>query len=228
MLNYTVIMGRLTRDPELRRTGSGIAVTSFTVACDRDFGPKDGGEKQTDFIDCTAWRSTGEFVARYFKKGDMIVVSGRLEQRHWTDKETNKQRSTLEINVDSAYFGGSKKADNNTQQGYGAPEGGYGAPQGGGYAAPAGGGYAALQPNYGAPAPAGGGYNAPAPQGGYPAPAPTAGYAAPQPGYRGPVVPAQAPNYGQPVSNTQVPNYQPTAPGENYSMLEDDDAPLPF
>lgn len=106
MLNHITIMGRLTRDPELRRTNSGTAVASFTVAVDRGFG-KDG-EKQTDFIDCVAWRQTGEFVSKYFAKGRMIVVDGRLELRDWTDKDGNKRRNA-EINVFSAYFGDSKK-----------------------------------------------------------------------------------------------------------------------
>lgn len=110
MLNHIVIMGRLVRDPELRRTGSGIAVTSFTVAVDRDFGSKDGGEKETDFIDCVAWRSTGEFVSKYFTRGRMIVVSGRLQIRLWTDKDGNKRR-TAEIVADNCYFGDSKKDD---------------------------------------------------------------------------------------------------------------------
>ena len=109
-LNVCTIMGRLTRDPELRRTGSGIAVTSFTVAVDRDFSPKDGGEKEVDFIDCNAWRGTGEFVAKNFSKGRMIVVSGRLQIRNWTDKEGNKRRSA-EVVADSVYFGDSKKSD---------------------------------------------------------------------------------------------------------------------
>ena len=108
MLNHIVIMGRLTRDPELRRTGSGIAVASFTVAVDRDFGGRDGGEKETDFIDCVAWRQTGEFLSKYFTKGSMIVVSGRLQIRNWTDKEGNKRRSA-EILADSVYFGDSKR-----------------------------------------------------------------------------------------------------------------------
>lgn len=108
MLNHIVVMGRLTRDPELRRTGSGIAVTSFTVAVDRDFGPKDGGERETDFIDCVAWRSTGEFVSKYFAKGSMAVVSGRLQIRGWTDKDGNKRRSA-EIVADNVYFGESKR-----------------------------------------------------------------------------------------------------------------------
>ncbi len=109
MLNHIVIMGRLTRDPELRRTGSGIAVASFTVAVDRDFGGRDGGEKETDFIDCVAWRHTGEFVSKYFTKGSMIVVSGRLQIRGWTDKDGNKRR-TAEVVADNCYFGESKRS----------------------------------------------------------------------------------------------------------------------
>ena len=85
MLNYITIMGRLTRDPELRRTGSGTAVTSFTLAVDREYSGKDGSEKETDFIDCVAWRQTGEFVSKYFTKGCMAVVAGRLQIRNWTD-----------------------------------------------------------------------------------------------------------------------------------------------
>lgn len=107
MLNHITIMGRLTRDPELRRTGSGIPVASFTVACDRDFSGKDGGEKEVDFIDCVAWRNTAEFVEKYFSKGRMAVVSGRLQIRAWTDKEGNKRR-TAEIVADNVYFGDSK------------------------------------------------------------------------------------------------------------------------
>ena len=108
MLNHITIMGRLVRDPELRRTGSGVAVASFTVAVDRDFGGRDGGEKETDFIDCVAWRQTGEFVSKYFAKGRMIVVSGRLQIRSWTDKEGNKRR-TAEVVADNCYFGDSKR-----------------------------------------------------------------------------------------------------------------------
>lgn len=110
MLNHITIMGRLTRDPELRRTGSGVAVTSFAVAVDRDFGGKDGGEKETDFIDCVAWRQTGEFVSKYFNKGSMIVVSGRLQIRSWTDNDGNKRR-TAEVVADNCYFGDSNKKD---------------------------------------------------------------------------------------------------------------------
>ena len=108
MLNHITIMGRLTRDPELRRTGSGIAVASFTVAVDRDFGGRDGGEKETDFIDCVAWRQTGEFVSKYFTKGRMIVISGRLQIKSWTDKDGNKRR-TAEVVADNCYFGDSKR-----------------------------------------------------------------------------------------------------------------------
>ena len=110
MLNHITIMGRLTRDPELRRTGSGVAVASFTVAVDRDFGGRDGGEKETDFIDCVAWRQTGEFVSKYFTKGRMIVVSGRLQIRSWTDKDGNKRR-TAEVVADNVYFGESKRGN---------------------------------------------------------------------------------------------------------------------
>lgn len=109
MLNHITIMGRLTRDPELRRTGSGIAVTSFTLAVDRDFGKTESGEKETDFIDCVAWRQTGEFVSKYFTKGRMAVVSGRLQIRSWTDKEGNKRRAA-EVIADNVYFGDSKNA----------------------------------------------------------------------------------------------------------------------
>ena len=108
MLNHITIMGRLTRDPELRRTSSGVAVASFTLAVDRDFGKNENGEKETDFIDCVAWRQTGEFVSKYFAKGRMAVVSGRLQIRSWTDKEGNKRR-TAEIVADNVYFGDSKR-----------------------------------------------------------------------------------------------------------------------
>ena len=128
MLNHITIMGRLTRDPELRRTGSGVAVTSFTVAVDRDFGNRESGEKETDFIDCVAWRQTGEFVAKYFNKGRMAVVSGRLQIRNWTDKDGNKRR-TAEIVADNVYFGDSKRDGDGgspSSFGGGAPTGGFG------------------------------------------------------------------------------------------------------
>lgn len=107
MVNHIVIMGRLTRDPELRRTGSGVAVASFTLAVERDQKPKEG-ERETDFIDCVAWRQTGEFVSKYFSKGRMAVVSGRLQIRNWTDKEGNKRRSA-EVVADNVYFADTKK-----------------------------------------------------------------------------------------------------------------------
>ncbi len=113
MLNHITIMGRLCADPELRRTGSGIAVASFTIACDRDFGSN--GEKETDFIDIVAWRNTAEFVSKYFAKGRMAVVSGRLQIRGWTDKDGNK-RKNAEIVADNVYFGDSKN-DNGNQYG---------------------------------------------------------------------------------------------------------------
>ena len=109
MLNHIVIMGRLTRDPELRYTQSQIPVTSFSVAVDRDFGGRDGAERQTDFIDCVAWRHTAEFVSKYFTRGSMAVVSGRLQMRDWTDRDGNKRRSA-EIVADNVYFGESKRS----------------------------------------------------------------------------------------------------------------------
>ena len=152
MLNHITIMGRLTRDPELRRTGSGVAVASFSVAVDRDFGSRDGGEKETDFIDCVAWRQTGEFVSKYFTKGSMIVVSGRLQIRNWTDKEGNKRR-TAEVVADNVYFGESKRsADNGSSYGGNT----YGGNSYGGNS------YGGNNNAYNAPAPSYGGYSAPA------------------------------------------------------------------
>ena len=152
MLNHITIMGRLTRDPELRRTGSGIAVASFTVAVDRDFASRESGERETDFIDCVAWRQTGEFVSKYFTKGRMAVVSGRLQIRSWTDKDGNKRR-TAEVVADNVYFGDSRRDGDSGNSSYGgntyggnsygsapAPSYGYSAPAAqsfGGYSAPA-------------------------------------------------------------------------------------------
>ena len=146
MLNHITIMGRLTRDPELRRTGTGIAVASFTVAVDRDFSGRDGGEKETDFIDCVAWRQTGEFVSKYFTKGRMIVVSGRLQIRSWTDKDGNKRR-TAEVVADNCYFGDSKREEGSSYGGNTYGGNSYGNNNYGGFSAPA---------------PSFGGYNAPA------------------------------------------------------------------
>ena len=146
MLNRIIVMGRLTRDPELRHTQTGTAVASFTLAVDRDFKDKQSGEKATDFIDIVAWRQTGEFVSRYFTKGRMAVVEGRLQMREWTDKDGNKRRSA-EVVADNVYFGDSKR----DAEGAGSYNSGY---TGGYNAAPAGnyGGYAAPAPvGYGAP-----------------------------------------------------------------------------
>ena len=173
MLNHIVVMGRLTRDPELRRTGSGIAVTSFTVAVDRDFSNKESGERETDFIDCVAWRSTGEFVSKYFTKGSMAVVSGRLQIRSWNDKDGNKRRSA-EVVADTVYFGDSKRSGDQQRSGsYDSAPAPYGSAPGYGSAPAA--------PSYGAaPAPSYGGYSA------------------------------------------------PSAPASDFSMVDDDDAQLPF
>ena len=148
MLNHITIMGRLTKEVELRRTGSGIAVASFTLAVDRD-RKNEEGEKETDFIDCVAWRQTGEFVSKYFTKGSMAVVSGRLQIRSWTDKDGNKRR-TAEVVADNVYFGESKRnSEGNSSYGGNAYGGNnYGGNSYGGYNAPA-------------PAPSYGGYNAP-------------------------------------------------------------------
>ena len=145
MLNHIVIMGRLVRDPELRRTGSGIAVASFRLAVDRDFAPRDGGERETDFIDCVAWRQTGEFVSKYFAKGSMAVVSGRLQMRNWADKDGNK-RTSAEVVADNVYFGESRRSSESNAS-YGGNT--YGGNSYGGN-------------SYNAPAPSYGGYSAPA------------------------------------------------------------------
>ena len=137
MLNHIVIMGRLTRDPEIRRTGTGIAVASFSVAVERDFGKNENGEKETDFIDCVAWRTTGEFVSKYFTKGRMAVVEGRLQMRDWTDKDGNKRRSA-EVVADNLYFGDSRRDNGGEGGSYTGGNSGYSAPAGG-YAAPVGG-----------------------------------------------------------------------------------------
>ena len=124
MLNKIIVMGRLTRDPELRQTPNGVNVASFSVACDRDFKDKNTGEKQTDFIDVVAWRNTADFVSRFFTKGRMAVVEGRLQIRNWEDQSGNKRR-TAEIVAENIYFGDSRPGG----------EGGAPAPyQGGGYA----------------------------------------------------------------------------------------------
>ena len=114
MLNKVVIMGRFTKDPELRRTGSGTAVTSFSLACDRDFKSQ-SGDKETDFIEVVAWKNTAEFVSKYFSKGRMAVVEGRLQIRDWTDKDGGKRRSA-EVVADNVYFADSKRSESNDNQ----------------------------------------------------------------------------------------------------------------
>lgn len=121
MLNRITVMGRLVRDPELRRTQNGIPVASFSVACERDFKDASGG-KVTDFIDIVAWRSTAEFVSKYFTKGRMAVASGRLQLRDWKDRDGNKRRSA-EIVTDNVYFGDSKKEQEPPEAAHGASDG---------------------------------------------------------------------------------------------------------
>jgi single-strand DNA-binding protein len=111
ILNHITIQGRLTRDPEYRTTATGISIANFSVAVDRDF-PSQSGEKETDFIDCAAWRKTAEFVTKYFTKGSMIIVSGRLQINTWTDKDGNKRKSAV-INAENVYFCGKKQSDEN-------------------------------------------------------------------------------------------------------------------
>ena len=120
MLNHITIMGRLTRDPELRYTQSQTPVASFTLAVDRDFANRDTNERQTDFIDCVAWRSTAEFVSKYFQKGSLSVVSGRLQLRDWTDKDGNKRRNA-EVVVENIYFGESKRREAESSSQFSTP-----------------------------------------------------------------------------------------------------------
>lgn len=127
MLNHISIMGRMVRDPELKQTQSGVSVANFTLAVDRDFSGRDGGEKETDFIDVVCWRNTAEFVTRYFSKGRMAIVAGRLQMRKWTDKNGNN-RVAAEVVADNVYFGDSKKEESS-----GGNYGGYTAPASGGY-----------------------------------------------------------------------------------------------
>ena len=123
MLNHVCLMGRICNEIELRRTGSGVAVTSFTLAVDRDF-KNAGGEKETDFFDIVCWKNTAEFVEKYFSKGKMAIVNGRLQGRSWTDKDGNK-RKTVEVVADSVYFGERKndtQNQNSNYMGYAKPE----------------------------------------------------------------------------------------------------------
>ncbi|MBR1660271.1 MAG: single-stranded DNA-binding protein [Oscillospiraceae bacterium] len=144
MLNQIVLMGRLVRDPEMRYTQSQTPVCSFRIAVDRDFGGRDGAERQTDFIDIVAWRQSAEFVSKYFTKGSMIIVVGRLQMRDWTDRDGNK-RTSAEVQADRVMFGETRRSrEENSGGNYRAPG------QGGGNSYGGGGGY-------GAPAPAGNG-----------------------------------------------------------------------
>ena len=138
MLNRIIIMGRLARDPELRRTQTGTPVASFRLAVDRDFKDKSTGERSTDWIDVVAWRATAEFVSRYFTKGRMAVVEGRLQMRDWTDKDGNK-RTTAEVVAENVYFGDSKRDGDGGGYSAGYSQGGYssGGYSSGGYTAPA-------------------------------------------------------------------------------------------
>lgn len=120
MLNKAIIMGRLTRDPEVRQTQSGVSVCSFSVAVDRDIVDKGTNQRETDFINVTAWRTTADFVSKYFSKGSLIVVEGRIQVRNYTDKESNKRTAT-EIIANSVYFGGSKKKDGDSADAPPAP-----------------------------------------------------------------------------------------------------------
>lgn len=147
-MNKVILMGRLTRDVEMRQTPTGVSVARFGIAVNRRFQSKDGGQ-QADFINCAAWRQTGEFIARYFRKGSMIAVVGTLQSRSWDGQDGKKQYS-MEVIVDEAYFTGSKAetgAGNLNQNAYG--QGGYGAPQNNSYQS--------APQNYGAPQQ--GGYN---------------------------------------------------------------------
>lgn len=129
-MNQVILMGRLTRDPELRHTQQGTPVASFTIAVDRAFTPKDGGEKQTDFIDIVTWRQTAEFVTKYFVKGQLAAVAGRLQIRDWTDKDGNKRRNA-EVVAENVYFTGDRRDRGDRQQG-----GGDSYSSGGGYSSP--------------------------------------------------------------------------------------------
>lgn len=143
MLNKIFLQGRLVADPELRHTPNGVAVASFRIAVDRDFKDKETGERKADFINVVAWRATGEFVSRYFSKGRMAVVEGKLQTRDYTDRDGNRRYAT-EVVADNVYFGDSRRDNDNG--GYSpapqASRGGYNAPAGNSYA-PAGGGYSA-------------------------------------------------------------------------------------
>ena len=205
MLNKVSIMGRLVRDPELRRTQSGIAVTTMRIAVDRDYKGPDG-TKQADFFDVVAWRNTAEFVSRYFAKGRMMIVDGRLQTREWNDREGNR-RTSVEIVADNIYFGDSRRdGPNGESGGYG---GGYGSAPG--YGSGASGGY-------------GGGYGA---SGGYGSGSYGGGYESNAPADNA----ASASNDAAPADNPSKPadaaSPAETAPS-GFAEIADDDGDLPF
>ncbi len=139
MLNRIIIMGRLTRDPELRHTGNGTPVATFALAVERDFRDKASGQRTTDFIDVVAWRATGEFVSRYFTKGRMAIVEGRLQMRDWQDRDGNKRRSA-EVVADNVYFGDTRRDSDSPDGGHPparyAPPASYASSSPSGYSAP--------------------------------------------------------------------------------------------
>ena len=108
MLNHVILQGRLTKAPELRQTQGGVSYTTFTIAVDRDF--KSNGQKETDFINCSAWRQTAEFLSRFFGKGRMVLLEGRIEVRSYQDKDGNK-RTAWDVVADRVYFGDSKPSE---------------------------------------------------------------------------------------------------------------------
>lgn len=149
-LNDCAFSGRLVRDPEVRRTGSGVAVTSYTIAVERDI-PGQDGKRETDYVDCVAWREKGEFVGKYFKKGSPIISKGRMQQREWTDKNGNKRKS-WELYVENVYFAGSKQDSEGSggqQRGQYSGQGGYSAPSN--YGGSNSGGYGGYGGTYSAP-----------------------------------------------------------------------------
>ena len=207
MLNHIVLMGRLTRDPELRRTQAGIPVVSFSLAVDHDIPNKETGERGVDFIDIVAWRQTAEFVNRYFSKGRMAVVSGRLQIRSWTDNQGQKRRAA-EVVADNVYFGDSKRDNDNSGSYNGgsyAGSNGYANANNGGYAN-GGNGYAN----------GGNGY----------ANANNGGYANGSSGYGGGR--SGSDSYASPNGAFSAPATPAASGASDYAMLEEDDSDLPF
>lgn len=235
MMNHVTLMGRLSRDPELKRTGSGVAVANFSIAVEDNYKDDDGNKKAI-FIDCTAWRNTAEYIAKYFTKGRMMVLSGELDVQKWKDRDGNNRTSTIVV-VKEAYFGDSKKegsgnqpAGNNSYGGSYDPNGSYAMPPQPQYSQQ---GYAPQQPQpqqygqqgYAPQQPQPQQYNQQgyAPQQPQPQNYPQQGYAPQQP---------QPQNYPQQGFAPQQPQggfaKAPTAPASDFAMLSDDDAQLPF